>query len=320
MEKRLKQACFMSFCLGLALVSASVIFDVLIEKNSANSLKYLLIIIGSFFKSLGIGCFVNIILSIIKLWVESTKTLAENGLIEYMKEEEKQELRKQLTNDLIKQNGHNKEDNFYAFFEKEVASLLTGCYYDYFRIYITCNVTENFIQKSITTNVKLINPTAKRISDSIPFRYDLQEVKSVEIDDLYIIDKFDVDGIDEKDTLLKSKQTHDLRGETNDAYCIKINLKYNCNIKNSCTIEMKTRTIVPLNDVNYSNKITKPCKDYTINFVLQNPLYELSWHNFGYMGNNKEKIIEQEHENTLNVGFRGWILPDNGIVISINKK
>lgn len=319
MKERLKQASFMLFCIGTTFVATSVIFDILIDYNKNSSMKYIWTILSAFSKSLGISCFVNTIMSFIKLREESTKTLAENKLIEYMKEGEKQELRTQLANDLIKKKGHVEDDNFYKFFENEVASLLGGCYYEYFHINIGCHIKDEYIEKYITTDFKLVNPTGKEVVDKIIFGAELQEVKGVDINKLYEIEEFVVDAKDLKEVIVKSMKVEDLRGKIDDAYSIKIKETYSFKVKKSCIVKMKTHTIVPLRDTYYSNKITKPCKDYSICFTLKNPLYELSWHNFAYMGSNG-KMFEESFDGGLIVGFRGWILPDNGGVISINKK
>lgn len=92
-----------------------------------------------------------------------------------------------------------------------------------------------------------------------------------------------------------------------------------CEGKKIQVIDMIIETIVPLSDVCFSNKITKPCKEYNLIFILNDPSYQLSWHSFGFMGNHKDMLIEEPMDNGLEIGFKDWILPGDGVVISINK-
>jgi len=55
---------------------------------------------------------------------------------------------------------------------------------------------------------------------------------------------------------------------------------------------MVIETIVPLNDVCFSNKITRPCKEYSVIFI------------FGFMGNHKDRIIEEPMDNGIEIGFK----------------
>jgi len=37
------------------------------------------------------------------------------------------------------------------------------------------------------------------------------------------------------------------------------------------------------------------------------------------MGNHKDRIIEEPMDNGIEIGFKDWILPGDGVVISITK-
>jgi len=70
---------------------------------------------------------------------------------------------------------------------------------------------------------------------------------------------------------------------------------------------MVIETIVPLNDVCFSNKITRPCKEYSVIFILNDPSYQLSWHSFGFMEIIKTELLKNQWttvlKSALKIGF-----------------
>jgi len=97
--------------------------------------------------------------------------------------------------------------------------------------------------------------------------------------------------------------------ENSDAYCIKVHTFWDVKVKKKCTIDMVIETIVPLNDVCFSNKITRPCKDTAL-FHIKRPSYQLSWHSFGFMGNHKDRIIEEPMDNGIEIGLKIGFCPE----------
>lgn len=154
----------------------------------------------------------------------------------------------------------------------------------------------------------------------ILFSCDLQKLDEISNEKLYQVKKLTIDSNDfTKDIRKKLTNPKDTSNESNDAYCIKFDATWNVQVKNQCDIFMETESIVPLDDICFSNKITMPCKRYEITFILKDPNYSLSWHNFGFLGNHKDRIIEEPAKAGLVVGFKDWILPGDGVVITINK-
>lgn len=319
MNTRIRRVSIISFFIGSALIFAASYFELFFPAKNAFYLGILGDTLLAGIKSLGLAVITSTLINILKNWMESTEALVKNGFINRLTKCEMKDLKSKLESELyFRDNNHNK-DNFYNFFEQELSSLLNDCYYKVYKTKIECKISENYISKTIRKKFEIINPSKKEAIIRIPFGAEMQKVESVDISKLYIIKKFIVDSEDFtkeiNDTLIIKEHCN----ESNDSYCIDVHTSWDVKVKKVQVIDMIIETIVPLNDVCFSNRITKPCKEYNLIFILNDPSYQLSWHSFGFMGNHKDMLIEEPMDNGLEIGFKDWILPGDGVVISISK-
>ena len=151
------------------------------------------------------------------------------------------------------------------------------------RTKIECKICENYITKTIRKKFEIINPSKREALVRIPFGAEMQKVENVDNNKLYVIKKFVVGSEDYTKEINDSLIIKENCNYSNDAYCIDVHTSWDVKVKKSQSIDMIIETIVPLNDVCFSNKITKPCKEYNLIFLLNDPSYQLSWHSFGFM-------------------------------------
>lgn len=319
MNKRIRRVSFISFVIGTALIFAASYFELFFSSTNAFYLGILGDTLLAGIKSLGLALITSTLVNILKNWMETTETLVNNGFVERLSKCEMKELKSKIESELYFQDNNHNKDNFYNFFEQELASLLCECYYKLYKTKIECKVCENYISKTIRKKFEIVNPSKRESVVQIPFGAQMQKVENVELDKLYIIKKFMVGSEDFtseiNDTLIVKENCN----ECKDAYCIDVHASWELKVKKVQVIDMVIETIVPLNDVCFSNKITKPCKEYNLIFLINDSSYQLSWHSFGFMGNHKDMLFEEPMHNGLEIGFKDWILPGDGVVISISK-
>lgn len=319
MVKRLRIVSIISFIIGTTLIFSASYFELFFPSKNAFYLGIFGDILLAGIKSLGVAIITSTFINVLKYWIESTETLVKHGFINRLTKEEMKDLKVKIESELYFRDNNHDKDNFYNFFEHELSSLLNESYYKIHKTKIECRVCENYISKTIRKKFEIVNPSKRECTIKIPFGAEMQRVEQIEIDKLYQIKKFVVNSEDFTEEINERLSIVENCTENNDAYCIKVHTSFEIKVKKECTIDMIIETIVPLDDVCFSNKITKPCKEYNIIFILNDPSYKLSWHSFGFMGNHKDRIVEEPMDNGLEIGFKDWILPGDGVVISISK-
>lgn len=319
MNRRIRTVSIISFVIGAALIFAASYFELFFPEKNAFYLGILGDTLLAGIKSLGLAVITSTLINILKNWMESTENLVSNGYINHLTKCEMKDLKSKIESELyFRDNNHNK-DNFYNFFEQELSSLLNDCYYKVYKTKIECKVSEKYITKTIRKKFEIVNPSKKEAIVEIPFGAEMQKVEGVENDKLYVIKKFMVDSNDYTKEINDSLKIRENSSEFSDAYCVDVYTSWDVKVKKIQVIDMIIETIVPITDVCFSNKITKPCKEYNLIFILNDPSYQLSWHSFGFMGNHKDMLVEEPMDNGIEIGFNDWILPGDGVVVSINK-
>lgn len=319
MVKRLRIISLISLILGTTLIMSASYFELFFPPKNAFYLGIFGDIILTAIRSVGVSLITSTFINLIKFWVESTETLVKYDFVNRLTKKEMKDLKAKIETELYFRDNDHDKDNFYNFFERELSSLLNECYYKSYRTRIECHIGENYITKTIRKKFEIVNPSKKECTIKIPFGAEMQKVRQVENNKLYQIKKFAVDSVDFTKEINERIDISDNCLENSDAYCIKVHTFWDVKVKKKCTIDMVIETIVPLNDVCFSNKITRPCEEYSVIFILNDPSYQLSWHSFGFMGNHKDRIIEEPMDNGIEIGFKDWILPGDGVVISITK-
>ncbi|NLD46688.1 MAG: hypothetical protein GX660_05745 [Clostridiaceae bacterium] len=319
MKNRLRVISSVSFFAGTAAIFIAAYFEQIYSPGNIFNIGIIGDTIVAMLRGVGVALVTSVFVSVLKLWFESTDYLVKNNFIKFLSKEEMLNLKSEIESELyFSKNNHNKDNNFYSFFGREVSSLLNECFYSYYETTIECCINDDYISKTITKKFQIVNPSKKEVLEKIPFRAEMQKVSNIDNRDLYKIEKFEIDSLDFTGQINNELLIVDEGNESKDAYCVKVDAEYEVKVKKQTTIDMVIKTIVPIDDVCFSNKITKPCKEYEINFIVKNSPCKLSWHNFGFLGNHKDNIMETPIENGVILKLRDWILPGDGILVAIN--
>lgn len=104
----------------------------------------------------------------------------------------------------------------------------------------------------------------------------------------------------------------------NETYNLRFKINVYLNFSKECLLEMRTETITPITDIHFHQAVIKPCKRYSITFMLYEDGYNLSGYGFGLMRNSSfSKTILAKG---MTLRFTDWILPGDGVIFSVTKK
>ncbi|WHH58645.1 hypothetical protein [Petroclostridium sp. X23] len=321
MKKRLIIVTIIASTTGVILILLASYLEIFFPAKNAFYIGVFGDAILSIIKGLGIALITSALINALKYFAENAETLIRNDFISILKNEELRSIKSRIDHALYFRGRNYDEDNFYTFYEKEISSLLDSYYYKSYKTFIDCEFSTYYIKKTIRKQLEMINAGKKSCTTKIPFEASLQKVNGFDMNDLYQIKKFTIDSKDYTQEINEKLTICDNSNNSTDEYCINASTSYEVAFEHRCQIDMIIETIVPIDDTHFSNKVTVPCKEYSITFKLNNPLYKLSWYSFGFSGNHKDKLLyEIPLKDALEIGFKEWILPGDGVLIAINKK
>ena len=94
------------------------------------------------------------------------------------------------------------------------------------------------------------------------------------------------------------------------------------NLSNNKATEVVVNSIsrCPLNDVVSSYRTTRPCKNFTVNYIAEpKTYYRVIAHAFGFH-ECARSYPNGTKNNEVKVGFNDWIFTDDGICIIMTEK
>ena len=112
--------------------------------------------------------------------------------------------------------------------------------------------------------------------------------------------------------------------ESRQPYCHTFFLKgkpLKLQAKNDIVIEVDLETTVSIDDFIYTQRVTKPCRNFTINFHYDSSKMQVHYNLFGFMSRCRSfRTIETKLENCYTIKYTNWILPGDGIIFNILKR
>jgi len=218
----------------------------------------------------------------------------------------------------------NKENSFFYKIQKSVRPLIDGCYYNDYEIRVECFIEDDKIKKRITKRIDIINPKKKEVQEQIPINSFMQNIGGLNKESLYQLESFKETHYKNETKDLEIDRTNDLKliyeevdPRSNTRYDLKVYCNDTITINDRCIFEIIYNTITPLSDPHFLNRALKPCKQYRCVFLFKNDLYHLAGYGFGFM--DKNEFIKNPFSSGMEICFKDWILPGDGVIFTILK-
>lgn len=252
-----------------------------------------------------------------------TDAMATDDFIDKLPTERLKKIRNKVEQKLIFGENPPDQSSFYHMIQNEVLNLVNECYYEVFINDIQCRIIDNKIYKTITRKIIIVNPNSKPKTKNIPLGSYFKKVPGEDDKNLYevtsfrvIQDNMEYDLVDK--VRLISKET---TGKLKKRYDLDISGEYELTVNKRCTVELETKSIVPIADIHYHVSVSSPCKRYSSTFFLssESGSYRLTAFGIGFMDEQKLSIAPFEDANAIKVEFSDWILPGDGSVFNIIK-
>ncbi len=271
-------------------------------------------------KSIGVALITSTFVNGLKYYFETSENLVKEGFFDRLSMDEVREIKDKMEDKLYFEKNEHDKDNFYSFFGQELSTLLDKSYYKKYEARVICQIKDDYIKKTIYKRLEIVNPSRRPVTEKIPFEAYMKKVDRIDnINELYRIVSFKVNSEDKTGQIRDCLKIEDISAKCSDGYCIKVAAEYEFKIVKSASIYMIIETLAPKTDVFFTNYVTKPCKDYNIIFVIDKDSYEVDGYIFGLVDGSKNRLVEGKLGNGMELGFRDWILPGDGVVFAINK-
>lgn len=222
-------------------------------------------------------------------------------------------------------NGDQRTDpeGFYQKVRREISDLSAKCYFDYFELTIevsreTINNIDLY-KKNIRRNIVLVNPTSKCIKENLNFGAYMLPLPGLEKEQYKIL----FVKVDDKDMTEKLAINRSTLADTD--YSVDINCSHTLHLQpgERRSVESVIETLVPAHDCHYWHRIQKPCKEYRVRCYITDEKYTVDGTGFGFLHGFGLKYfgrIRQKEANGVTIHFRDWILPGDGVTLTITDR
>lgn len=348
MSKNIKYGKHIVFLVGLVITILSILFVVLLNTvwiNSENN------VVWRVFNSIFIASIPVGIISIVFGFFDRL-SYAKHELSQVLYENEGYLLydidtQRDIKNK-IEQNLYFKDVNdpnsLYSIVQKEIISIVHNTYIDEYIINVDCKIVNNMIEKKVHERIIYMNPNLKEkkkkkilLSEVLSTRVFQQDNEEI-CDDHTSTEKCNscsfcclrdvqlwINGVSH---LVSVNVETDSRNDTQlPQYSTKFILT--AQDKDSITIfeepvvvDIKYVTKVPLSDNIYVHKIKRATRNYTMHFNFDPMQLDIIPVGYGFMDGDKvgKRVLIEHYETSKKIRFKDWILPGDGVFLTINKK
>lgn len=305
--------------------------------------------IGGLFKEIGVAIIISVSLVFSLetnhyreyfsgIFKEQAKELLINDkYIESLTRGKQEQLKQELDRRLFFKERASDRDELWDFLNNELSKLIVGYYYSEFNVSINCQIETldndnktKVIKKNVIRSMSIVNPTIHEQEIELPLDYSFEKIEDIEDKDLLKILKITYKIIDEKNIVIEEKNITDEinrdlkpKDECNTnckSYCVNFACAYTIVLpsNSNLAIDYEIETIVPITDVQYIHRISKPCKRYRTNFIINNDEYQIDGWGFAFDDKRRMKMVRQP--SNVSISFTDWILPGDGTIFLLHKK
>lgn len=248
--------------------------------------------------------------------VRLAEVFTDDKIVNLLNSEYKKELKTNLTKSIYNPSTED-GDAILNLFDQKLANILETYYYSEYEISVKMEkIDDKYLKKTITrtTVINEINEKSKNYLTSFlsvsckkikeypgkPFNLEYVKIGGNPIKDYH-----------------KEDQKNDL-SHYDETYSFAFNKELE--IKDNIEVEVQYTTIVPINDRNYTIRIDKLCKDFEIKFFFDDSEFEVGATGFKFTTTKKDSFKYKNYDGMTNARSNGWLLPGEGVVISIFEK
>ena len=194
---------------------------------------------------------------------------------------------------------------------------------------ISCDIDEKngVIRNEILKNMKIVS-NENDSEFTIPFSVSLRQPDCEEVEQAYEIISCVFQSEDVTADLVAAQEEIKIKeGErisSSDDTRFKTNYSFKLK-KGENVLEMKTKTVGPINDNVYNHYFTLPCMKYSVIFNVNNPNYTVSGYGFALEDkrgseDGKNNVSYSRVGNSLTIRIDEWALPGEGSMFIIDRK
>lgn len=313
------------FFTGYEIISQATIIDktAFRYENISGSGRKIIESIGIAFFTMGV---VNVLFEtkdLVSYFIKIlTYVLVSDGYLDYIKPKRMEEMVKKIEEKLYLSDKKITADNYFYSVQNNLRKLLDSYYYQECHISVNCFVDHNkgkFIKKT-RKRVVVINPykDAGEMKIEIPFCAEMQKVERENIDNIYKVNFFRIYDNDYTSDFTSEINKMIKRSDTSDKiYSVKFEAIFKYSFSEKCIIDMEIETITPISDIYFTNILTVPCKDYRIEYRINNDDdYVFNGFVFAFTPEKNNKTFIHPIDRGIEINYTDWLMPGEGALIS----
>lgn len=250
-----------------------------------------------------------------------SEVFTEKEMISLLSNEYKRELKSSVIQSLYAPNTDDSNE-LLSLFDKQLAELLSTLYYSDFDLKVELSLlNDKYIKKTFvrTITIEEINSLNQNWYKNI------FEITCKKLEDDYIppykLTGIIVDSVPVCD--FKQPEGQLIQGGKNlsDRYRYRCELPQEIEIKEKINLIVKYETVVPVDDILFSCKMDRLCKNFKCTFIFNKDEFELRLYGFNFSPEKRSfKLSGVDQDSWRELHSQGWMLPGEGIVCATIKK
>lgn len=210
----------------------------------------------------------------------------------------------------------------YTSIRKKLMYDISDYYYNESSYSVTCSVYDNYIEKKVTSCIKLRSfDSNKTLKNFVLGSFVFKEVENMES---CIIDEIEINGKKLSENDYTRQNTEISKLDRQNDYNSSIKYVYNHDMKltnnSDVTITFHYITRTSIDDITSSFRVKRLCKNFSLFYEIKgNDNYRIVCNAYGFMDDADNSINNQEKSN-ITIKFSDWIFKYDGATVVILRK